>query len=89
MQDDGESQDTEVQPSQQHQASAAAEQAQVPHALSIEQRGVLLGDEGLGGLRIGDREGPLEQGSWHRPFDEDPMSPASSSGSALDPQLFR
>lgn len=74
----------------QHQEANVGSQSEAPESLSIEQQAMLKGNEAMGGnVEPGDQEGPLEQGSWHRPFDEDPVSPASSSGSALDPQLFR
>ena len=33
--------------------------------------------------------GPAEGAAWHSPLEGDPVSPVSSSGSALDPQLYR
>ena len=74
----------------QHQEANVGSQSEAPEPLSVEQQAMLKGNEAMGGnVGPGDQEGPLEQSSWHRPFHEDPVSPASSSGSALDPQLFR
>lgn len=72
-----------------HQAPYAEAdiRTQSQEALSNEQRG---GPDGSLSLSTGEGPGlPLEQGTWHRPYDDDPVSPASSSGSALDPHLFR
>lgn len=83
---------------QEGQQAHAGAPHQPPHAeadirtqsqevLSIEQRG---GQTSSMSPRTEEGPGlPLEQGTWHRPYDDDPVSPASSSGSALDPHLFR
>lgn len=63
----------------QHTATAAALQSQDA-----------AGDP-TGGQRTTQLTGPHGRGEWGAslPEEEDPVSPASSSGSALDPQLFR
>ena len=62
------------------------QQAQV---LAIQQQDRLRPPKAPEGSSAQDSPGPVEQGSWHQPFQEDPASPSSSSGSALDPQLYR
>lgn len=46
--------------------------------------------DATGGLHTAPARGPPDRADWQQPLQEqDPVSPASSSGSALDPQLFR
>ena len=46
--------------------------------------------DATGGQHTARTTGPRGRADWQQPLqDPDPVSPASSSGSALDPQLFR
>lgn len=74
----------------QEPAEQADIEAQPPEALSIEQQqGVIQGNPDMGPTSTEERDGLVEKGTWHGAYDDDPVSPASSSGSALDPHLFR
>jgi len=65
------------EPGLEHEATTAAVQA---HTAAAEMQA--RGDAG-GVVR------PLGGEGWQGPSDEDPVSPTGSSGSALDPQLYR
>ena len=62
-----------------HQATAAAVQA---HNDATGARRGIKGETEQDG-------DPLGRGTWQGPLDGDPVSPASSCASALDPQLYR
>ena len=65
------------EPGLQHEATTAAVQAHTA-AAEMQARGP-----------AGEMVGPLGAEGWQGPSDEDPVSPTGSSGSALDPQLYR
>ncbi len=77
MQGQAETGSSRQEPGLQHEATTAAVQAHTA-AAEIQSRG----DAG----RV---VGPLGGEGWQGPSDEDPVSPTGSSGSALDPQLYR
>ncbi len=77
MQGQAETGSSRQEPGLQHEATTAVVQA---HTAAAEMQA--RGD--AGGM-----VGPLGGEGWQGPSDEDPVSPTGSSGSALDPQLYR
>lgn len=77
MQGQADTVSSEQEPGLQHQVTTAAVQAHNA-AAGLQARG------DWGGDRL-----PQGREGWQGPPDEDPVSPAGSSGSALDPQLYR
>ena len=77
MQGQAETGSSRQEPGLQHEATTAAVQAHTA-AAEMQARGA-----------AGEMVGPLGGEGWQGPSDEDPVSPTGSSGSALDPQLYR
>lgn len=77
MQGQAETGSSRQEPGLQHEATTAAVQAHTA-AAEMQARG-----------NAGGMVGPLGREGWQGPSDEDPVSPTGSSGSALDPQLYR